>query len=498
LRKDGLSFEVKQAETRSEVFDALEKDSFDLILADCTLPNFSGRGALEIARALKPEVPFIFVSGTIGEETAIELLRNGATDYVLKDRLTRLAPAVRRALNEAEERSMRRQLQHRLREAGRLEAISTLSNGIAHDFNNILTIILGHATLLGMERDHPDRVLEIGETISQAARRGSEVVEQLMAFARKSEGHMTPTDLNRYVEARLERLRQRFSSDVEISFHPCANLPLILADAGQLERILMNLITNSVDFMPTGGRISLSTDLVRATERPDLLPQMTTESYVCLKVADTGVGMNSSTREQVFEPFYTTKERGRGTGLGLPVVYGLMQAHHGHIDVESEPGMGTTISLFFPVPQPGAVKTPPASKIADEARRGGETILIVEDESDVVFFLDSIFRNHGYQVISAQNCDEALSLFKAKQEKIDLVFSDVGLPRVDGIALCLKLKEMKPGLPIVLASGYPYKEFQARINELSPQAFLSKPYTMGDVLTTVRNALDDATASRTA
>src|SRR5476649_736901 len=197
LMSNGFKCAVKRIDTRPQVFDALEKNSYDLILADCKLPNFSGLRALEIAHALNPEVPFVFVSGTIGEETAIESLRNGATDYVLKDRLSRLVPAVRRALAESEERSMCRQLQQRLREAGRLEAISTLSNGIAHDFNNILTIILGHASLLTMEHEKPDRVLEISETISHAARRASDVVQQLLAFAHKSEGHLAPIDLNR-------------------------------------------------------------------------------------------------------------------------------------------------------------------------------------------------------------------------------------------------------------------------------------------------------------
>src|SRR5476649_1999818 len=203
LMSNGFKCAVKRIDTRPQVFDELEKNSYDLILADCKLPDFSGLRALEIAHALKPEIPFVFVSGTIGEETAIESLRNGATDYVLKDRLCRLVPAVRRALAEAEERTMCRQLQQRLREAGRLEAISTLSNGIAHDFNNILTIVLGHASLLAMERENPGRVLEISSTISDAAQRGSEIVQQLLAFARKSDGHVAPADLNRYLLAHL-------------------------------------------------------------------------------------------------------------------------------------------------------------------------------------------------------------------------------------------------------------------------------------------------------
>src|SRR5580692_3551045 len=161
LQKEGLVCNFTRVETRDQVFDELQNHAFDLILTDCKLPGFSGLQALEIAHALKPEIPFVFVSGTIGEETAIESLRNGATDYVLKDRLSRLVPAVRRALVEAEERMMCRQLQQRLREAGRLEAISTLSNGIAHDFNNILTIILGHSSLLTMAHNDPQRVLDI-------------------------------------------------------------------------------------------------------------------------------------------------------------------------------------------------------------------------------------------------------------------------------------------------------------------------------------------------
>ncbi len=225
LNDNGIPCEVTRIETRAEVFDELEKNSFDLILADCKLPNFSGLRALEIAHALKPEIPFVFVSGTIGEETAIESLRNGATDYVLKDRLTRLIPAVRRALAEAEERTMVRQLQQRLREAGRLEAISTLSNGIAHDFNNILTIILGHASLLTMHHRDSQRVLEISGTITDAARRGSEIVQQLLAFARKSDGHVAPADLNGYIQAHMNAFQEKLPPRVDLSFEPAGACP---------------------------------------------------------------------------------------------------------------------------------------------------------------------------------------------------------------------------------------------------------------------------------
>jgi len=490
LVDNGLPCDVTRIETRPEVFSALETNSYDLILADCKLPNFSGLRALEIAHALKPEVPFVFVSGTIGEETAIESLRNGATDYVLKDRLTRLVPAVRRALAEAEERTMCRQLQQRLREAGRLEAISTLSNGIAHDFNNILTIILGHASLLTLEFDHPARVMEISGTISDAARRGSEIVQQLLAFARKSEGHIAPADLNRYIQAHLNALREKVPHEVDVAFNPTPGLPSIMADAGQLDRILDNLIANSVDAMSGSGRIILSTRLVAATELPDLLSEIIGEKYVCLTVADNGKGIDSMTREHVFEPFFTTKERGRGTGLGLPVVYGLMQAHQGYVDVKSETDEGTSISLFFPVPKPSGTSSPVSAHESDPALSGSETILVVDDESDVRFFVETMLESHGYRVFCAGNFEGAMALFKQHKDQIQLVFSDIGLPKVDGIELCEKLRMLKPNIPLILASGYPTKEFKLRINQLRPQAFLPKPYHTRDILQTVRKALD--------
>lgn len=492
LAHEGIQCEVKRIETRAALFTALESDSFDLILSDCKLPNFSGLHALEIAHALKPEIPFVFVSGTIGEETAIESLRNGAVDYVLKDRLSRLVPAVRRALAEAEEKVLCRQLQHRLREAGRLEAISTLSNGIAHDFNNILTIILGHASLLNKERDNPQRIDEISNTITQAGQRGAEVVQQLLAFARKSDGQATPVDLNSFIQEKIELLKQKLPAHIAMTFSPGRELPSIMADASQLERILVNILTNAADSMSTGGRLTLSTELIPATHVPSLLPGLALGHYVCLKVTDTGSGMDITTREHAFEPFYTTKERGRGTGLGLPVVYGLMQAQNGFIDVQSEPGEGTTVSLFFPVAQNDRAQTTGLAHLLEDSLRGSETILVVEDEQDVCFFLETILQNHGYQVLTAHNAKEGLAIFKDHQDKIQLVFSDIGLPKVDGIVLCQELKKLNPDLPIILASGYPTKEFKTRLQEINPEGFLSKPYKSADILQTLRQVLDHA------
>jgi len=350
LQRNGLACDFKRVETRNEVFDALEHESFDLILSDCTLPNFSGLHALEIAHALAPEIPFVFLSGTIGEQTAIESLRNGATDYVLKDRPSRLVPAVRRALAEAEERTLCRQLQNRMREAGRLEAVSTLSSGLAFDFNNILSAILDQASMLATEKGHPDRVLEISNSINKTARRASEIIQQLMAFTRRYDGEPQPVNLNQLIHTKLESVVKNLPPGIRILFEPASEMPGIMADAVQLEQIVSNLITNAIEAMPTGGEIVLSTQMIASAEVPDSVPELLTGDFICLKIRDTGTGMDSLTRDRIFEPFYTTKERDYGTGLGLPVVYGLMQAHKGSIHVASELGLGTTISLFFPAP----------------------------------------------------------------------------------------------------------------------------------------------------
>jgi signal transduction histidine kinase len=492
LRSDGIPCDLKRIESRQELCDSLQKEEpYDLILAACRLPGFSGLHALELARTLKPEVPFVFVSGTIGEETAVESLRNGATDYILKDRLNRLAPAVRRALDDAKEKAASRELQLRLREASRLEALSTLSNGIAHDFNNVLTIILGHVSLLTLDYDKPERVLELTETIGNAARRAADVVQQLAAFARKSDSARVPVDLNTCVREALQQLRGSVPPSIKIVFNPAEPLDLVPADASQIERILMNLIANSIESMPSGGTIQLSTEVVSADALHHLTLAPNSTHFVLLKVADAGTGIDPTVREHIFEPFYTTKERGRGTGLGLPVVYGLIQAHDGWIDIDSKPGQGTTISLFFPTLPDHPAQTP---SVMDSQPRGTETLLVIEDEEDVSYFLETILTSHGYEVLIAHEHEKALQLFAERQQDIRLVLSDIGLPKVDGITICGKLKCMKPELQIILCSGYASKDFKARMERLGIESFIAKPYRTTEILGTVRRVLDAAAA----
>jgi two-component system, cell cycle sensor histidine kinase and response regulator CckA len=489
LVEDGIDCEITRCENREKFLQSLEKKNFDLIFADCTLPQFNGLHALEIARRVVPGIPFIFVSGTIEEDSAIESLRSGATDYVLKGRLNRLVPAVRRAMAEFEERAKSQEMEQRLHQAQRLEAVGTLAGGIAHDFNNILTIIKGYTSLLSMECERPERVQEIAETIDRASLRGSELVTQLLAFARKTDGAFTATALNHRVEEIASMLKPSLPQNIAFELQLEEGLPEIFADPGQVERVLINLATNARDAMPDGGKIIFSTSKVQSDEAPAHLNREI-DQYLCLRVTDTGCGMDEATLQRIFEPFFTTKPRGKGTGLGMPVVYGLMQSHNGFIDVQSGVGKGTSISLFFPVPaRPSAppVERPPDTPLSLD---GTETVLLVDDEPDVRHFLEMILKVHGYNVLSAPDAKAALELLPPPPGEVHLLFSDVGLPKIDGFELSRSVRQSQPRLRTILCSGYTDGSLKAQMAKEHIEGFVGKPYNTQELLQTIRTVLD--------
>jgi len=490
LLKDGIECSVHRLATLPDYLQQLQRKDFDMIFADCAMPEFSGINALEVARLHAPEIPFIFVSGTMEEDVAIESLRSGATDYVLKHRLSRLVPAVRRAMAEAEERDKNRVMEQHLRQAQRLEAVGTLAGGVAHDFNNILTIIAGHVALLPLECRHPERVREISAIIDRAAQRGTELVKQLLAFARKSDGSFTSTNINEHIREITDMLRKTVPKNIVFEFKLEEHLPEILADPGQVERVVINLATNARDAMPNGGKITFATNRVSGYQVPPHSSVEAEQQYLCLCVTDTGFGMDETMRQHIFEPFFTTKPKSKGTGLGLPVVYGLMQSHNGIIDVQSEVGKGTSISLFFPIPSAGVRRAHTQKLNLPNAVRGTETVLIVDDEDDVIYFLEIILKQNGYRVFSARNAEEALEILQAHPNEIQLLFSDIGLPKLDGFALNNQVKKLRPGLKTILASGYIDTAVKTRMTEEGVDGFLTKPYNTTGLLQTIRTILD--------
>src|SRR5437773_582533 len=323
LEADGLDCDRKVTSTREEFVSVLEQGNPDLVLSDFSLPGFDGLSALEIARRRSRDLPFIIVSGTLGEEAAIDSLRCGATDYVLKHRLTRLGPAVRRALGEARERRERKQLEVQLRQAQKMEAVGRLAGGVAHDFNNLLNVIMGYGELL-LERlaeDDPSRSKIV--EIRSAAERAASLTRQLLAFSRKQVIQPRVLDLNLLLAEMEKMLRRLIGEDVELSTRRPLALDRVRADPGQIEQFVMNLVVNARDAMPEGGKLviemaNVELDDAFVRRHPGSRPG----PFVMIAVSDTGVGMDAEVQSHLFEPFFTTKEAGKGTGLGLATVYG--------------------------------------------------------------------------------------------------------------------------------------------------------------------------------
>ena len=359
LETEGIVAQIHRVATRDAFISALSDGKYDLILSDYSLPGFDGLSALALVRERDAEQPFVLVTGTIGEDRAAESLKIGANDFVLKDRLKRLGTAVRRALEEVEERAHRRLLEEQLRQAQKLEAVGRLTGSVAHDFNNLVSVILSTAELLltDLSADDPRRA-DI-TAIQEAAERGAALVRQLLAFSRRQKLQPQVLDLNAVLKGLEPLLKRLVKQGVKLDVRLDPNLATVKADPGQLEQVVVNLCVNARDAMPNGGTITVETSTadIRRVSGPAARP-VEPGRYIRLSVTDTGTGMDQETMTRIFEPFFTTKPEGMGTGLGLATVYGIIQQSGGHIWVSSQTGMGTTFEIFLPPHDGAGAKAP--------------------------------------------------------------------------------------------------------------------------------------------
>ncbi len=383
-------------------------------------------------------------------------------------------------------------LEEQLRQSQKMEAVGQLAGGVAHDFNNLLTIVRGNLDLLrddvSLSRDAHELLDEVG----RAAARAADLTRQLLAFGRKQTLRVSVFDLGETLTGIEPMLRRVIGANITLSADRDASATPVRADRGQLDQVVMNLVLNARDAMPAGGSIRLTTRLVRVSEARtvalgDVMPA---GAYAELAVADKGSGIASDDLSRIFEPFYTTKPVGQGTGLGLAMVHGIVRQSHGFIDVESARGIGTTMRLLFPVAVEGAVAKaavqPPA--VAPAPTPGSQTILVAEDETAVRRLIKTLLRREGYTILEAANGREALEIIGSHPGPIHLVVSDVMMPELTGTALSRELRKERPELPVLLISGYTTPEGLGEA-ELAGGGFLGKPFTIDALSEAVRTAI---------
>ncbi len=491
LERGGYAVTFERVQTAESLRAALRYD-WDIVLSDYSMPGFSGTAALEILRELDRDLPFIMVSGTIGEDTAVTALKAGADDFLVKNGLARLLPAIERELRETAVRHERQVLEEQLRHAQKMESIGRLAGGIAHDFNNILTTIVGYSEMvleqIGTDKPMSGDLLEI----RKAAGRATELTKQLLAFSRKQTLKVSAVDVNQIIHDAHGMLRRLVPEDIEFELALGRELPLILADPVQLEQVLLNLASNAGDAMLGGGRLTIESAAVNDDQVRTIAPDALHRGrYVRLAVSDTGSGIPADVASRIFEPFFTTKEAGKGTGLGLATVYGIVRQLGGHITVTSEVGVGTTFTMFFPAPDGvEAADVASVSRSAPLVASGPGVLLVVEDEEAVRRLVTRILARHGYTVLEAGSADEALTVAGRFDGTIHLVLSDVVMPGMGGADLARLLKAARPGLRVLFMSGYT-GETAVRRGEIDGDApLLEKPFSAADLLDVVRSLLD--------
>ena len=497
LKAEGITCAATCVHNRQDFVAALERGGIDLILSDFSLPAFDGLSAIATARAGWPDLPVILVSGTLGEELAVDSLKSGATDYVLKDHLFRLAPAVRRAMQDVEERDERRRLEAQIIEAQKMEVIGLLASGVAHDFNNILAVIIGYSDLMASDLGPDSPLQKYTEEIRHASERAAGLTRQLLVFCRKQTVVPAVLDLNVVVKDLDKMLRRLIDENIEMTIIPGKQIGRVKADSGHVGQVLMNLVVNARDAMPAGGRLTIATsNATLADSYADTHPGVIPGDYVMLSVTDTGTGMTDEVKAHLFEAFFTTKPKGKGTGLGLTTCQTIMQQSGGHIGVVSEVGRGTTFKVYFPrVEQPLDVTARLVH--AGPMPRGTETLLVVEDDPAVRQLARNILEKLGYKVLSAANGEEGLRIAEGhKGAPIRLVVTDVIMPLMGGREMGEWLKTTYPDLKILYTSGYTDNTIAPPGLPESGAAFLQKPYTPGALARTVRAMLDNETATQ--
>ena len=431
----------------------------------------------------------VMQTGHVSDEEVEWRRQNGS--FITVRLASRYVPETREFQTFAEDVSHRKRLEDQLGHAQKMEAIGRLAGGIAHDFNNLLTAITGYSEMVLHQIDRDKPIYEDLQEIKRASERAAALTRQLLAFGRRQVLRVAPVSVNAVISDLRRLLERTIGEDIHITLSLASDLRLIIGDTTQLEQVLINLAANARDAMPNGGELRIQTRNFAASPAfaAEHFP-MPPGNYVALYVIDTGAGMPADVRARIFEPFFTTKQVGHGTGLGLATVYGIIKQLDGFVWVTSEPGHGTTFSIFFPVAPTDSRAAEPHEETPVVSSLGTECILIVEDEPSVRALARSVLRRHGYKVYEAANGEEALALAAALNDPPDLLLTDLVMPGMTGADLARRLTARYPTLRVIYMSGYSEDAVAHRGLLSREMDLVEKPFSPKALLTLVRLRLD--------
>jgi signal transduction histidine kinase len=391
----------------------------------------------------------------------------------------------RRRAEEEHER-----LQAQLFQSQKMESVGQLAGGIAHDFNNILAAIIGYGNLLQMKIPVNDPLRYNVDHMLESAERAAQLTHSLLTFSRKQVLKIKPTHLNGIIAGQGQFLRRIIGEDVEIKSILRGDA-VIMADSGQIEQVLMNLATNARDAMPRGGQLTVETDLLEITDAFISAHGFGIPGpYAVISVTDTGIGMDEEAKQKIYEPFFTTKEVGRGTGLGMAIVYGIVKQHKGYINVSSQVGKGTTFKIYLPV-HSGQVEQREKSPAASPVMTGTETILLAEDDAALRKFFTNVLTEYGYTVVVAENGEEAIRKFFERMDEIQLCVVDMIMPKKSGREVFEAVQKMKPGTKVIFSSGYTADKVQQEGLPAGSE-FIAKPAPPQQFLKKIREVLENS------
>jgi len=412
-----------------------------------------------------------------------------AVSIETNDEIGNLATAFNNMVDSLKKREAEnKELEEQLRHSQKMEAIGTMAGGIAHDFNNMLMVINGFSTLLKLEFDEGSRPWSHADQIIAAGEKAAILTQRLLAFTRKQIISPRPINLDENVRNIGKMLARLVTEDIELRFHLDAAERVVMADPGQLDQTLMNLVTNARDAMPNGGVITITTGVVKLDD--DFVkryPQVIREDYLLLTVNDNGVGISDAVREKIFDPFFTTKEVGKGTGLGLSMVYGIVKQHDGIIEVDTDAGKGTSFKIYLPLIE--MVLDQQERKMPVLLRGNAETILVAEDDQAVLSFLLGVLQENGYSVVTATNGEDAVQKFIEFQDTVRLVLLDVIMPRKNGREIYDEIIKIRPDIKVLFMSGYTNDVIDWKDARKEGISLLAKPLQADELLEKLREAL---------